>query len=482
MESPLSTYRQGLYDLFPRRADTLLELLDALSSNTAARSVVELSLNTPFRREYGSIYTAIQQFLPLGEAVWTSAPRTAYEQHLQRLLGPYLPLPSRRSFWLLGVDVTPAPRPFAACLADRGFVHQPNTIRGNKPIAIGHAYSALVVLPEKEGPWAPPWVLPLSMRRVSPKQTDPQVGVDQVQAVLEDASLPFSDALCVTVADAAYSALSFVGPLAGQESLVTIARLRGDRVLNRPVPPPEAGTAPPGHPTWYGARFDLKDETTWGPPDEETQVDYVTPRGRHYTVHLQRWHTLLMRGSREHPMHRHPFTVVRARVFNERGELVFQRPMWLLALGPRREELSLDDIWQAYRQRFDLEHFFRFGKQRLLMNAYQTPDVDYEENGWQIVSLAYTQLWLARSRAETLLQPWERYLPRPEAGIASPAQVQRDFGRIIHQMGTPAQAPKPRGYSPGRKPGDQPEARPRQPVVKKKPKAPPKDQKAAKAA
>jgi DDE superfamily endonuclease len=478
----LASYRQELYDLFPRRADALMDLLDALSGNTAARSVVALSLNAPFRMEYGSVYTAIHAFLPLGEPPWGPAARTAYEQQLRRLLGPYLPSPRQRPFWLLGVDVTPAPRPFADCLADRRFVHQPNTIRGNKPIAIGHAYSALVVLPEKETPQAPPWVVPLSMRRVSSEETDTQVGVDQVQAVLDDESLPFSDALCVTVGDAAYSARSFVGPLAGQESLVTMARLRGDRVLYRPAVPPEEGTAPPGHPTWYGARFDLKDETTWGPPDEETQVDYMTPRGRRYRVHLQGWHSLLMRGSREHPMHRHPFTVVRARVFNGRGELVFQRPMWLLALGPRREELSLLDIWQAYRQRFDLEHFFRFGKQRLLMNAYQTPNVDYEENWWQIVSLAYTQLWLARSRAETLLRPWERYLPRPEAGIASPAQVQRDFGRIISQLGTPAQVPKPRGYSPGRKRGDQPEGRPRQPVIKKAAKPSPKIQKADKAA
>ena len=391
-------------------------------------------------------------------------------------------MPRQRSFWLLGVDVTPAPRPFASRLADRTFVHQPNTIRGNKPITIGHAYSALVALPEKASPQAPPWGVPLSMRRVSSEETGTQVDVDQVQAVLDDATLPFSDALCVTVGDTAYSALSFVGPLAGQASLVTIARLRSSRVLYRPVAPPEEGTAPPGHPTWYGARFALKDETTWGSPDEETQVDYVTPRGHRYTVHLQGWHSLLMRGSREHPMHRHPFTVVRARVFNGRGELVFQRPMWLLALGPRREELALHDIWQAYRQRFDLEHFFRFGKQRLLMNAYQTPDVDYEENWWQIVSLAYTQLWLARSQAETLLRPWERYLPRPEAGIASPAQVQRDFGRIIAQMGTPAQAPKPRGYSPGQERGDQPEGRPRQPVIRKGAQSSPKTQKAPKAA
>jgi len=466
MTTPFESYRQALYDLFPCRADALMDLLDALSSNTTARSVVELSLNAPFRPAYGSVYSAIHHFFPLSETPVPVNPRL-YKQPLQRLIGSYLPLPQHRSFWLLGVDVTPAPRPFATRLADRTFVHQPNTIRGNKPVAIGHAYSTLVVFPEKESPQAPPWVVPLSIRRVTSDESDRDIGAAQVKAVLADETLPFSDALCVTVGDTTYSARSFVGPLAAHESLVTIARLRGNRVLYRPASPPEEDAASPGHPTWYGAPFDLKDETTWGEPDDETQVDYLTPRGRRYRVHLQGWHSRLMRGSRAHPMHRYPFTVVRARVFNAKGELVFQRPLWLLALGPRREELTLIDSWQAYRQRFDLEHFFRFGKQRLLMNAYHTPDVHYEENWWQIVALAYTQLWLARSLTDALPRPWERYLPRPETGIAPPAQVQRDFERIIRLMGTPAQAPKPRGIAPGRVRGYQPKRRTRQPVIKK---------------
>jgi len=479
MTIPLAVYRQALYDLFPRRADALMDLLDALSSNTTARSVVELSLNVPFRPEYGSVYTAIHAFLPLGEPLWKSPQRATYERQLRGVLAPHLLPPQQRPFWLLGVDVTPAPRPFADRLADRTFVYQPNTIRGNKPVAIGHAYSALAVLPEKASPQAPPWVVPLSMRRVSSEQTGSEVGVEQVQAVLDDDALPFSQGLCVTVGDTAYSALSFVGPLAGQQSLVLLARVRGDRVFYRPAAPPEGETAPVGHPTWYGAPFDLKDEATWGDPDEATQVDYLAPRGRRYRVHLQGWHSLVMSGSRDYPMHRHPFTLVRARVFDAQGKLVFQRPMWLMILGPRREELTLEMIWLAYRQRYDLEHFFRFGKQRLLMTAYQTPDVHYEENWWQIVSLAYTQLWLARFRADALPRPWERYLPQREPGIAAPAQVQRDFGRIIGQMGTPAQVPKPRGYSPGRVRGYQPEGRPRQSVIKKGAKSPPKAQKVA---
>jgi hypothetical protein len=44
-------------------------------------------------------------------------------------------------------------------------------------------------------------------------------------------------------------------------------------------------------------------------------------------------------------------------------------------LGPRRRELTLVASWQAYRERFDLEHFFRFGKQRVLLTAAYHPTI-----------------------------------------------------------------------------------------------------------
>ena len=96
-------------------------------------------------------------------------------------------------------------------------------------------------------------------------------------------------------------------------------------------------------------------------------------------------------------MHRYPFTLIRCVVTDEAGRRVFKHILWLLVMGKRRLEVSLLKAWQAYSQRFDMEHFFRFGKQRLLLTAYQTPEVQHEENWWQIVCLAYVQLWLARS-------------------------------------------------------------------------------------
>lgn len=476
MTTQLEQFRVDLYESFPRRADAVMDLVDALSANSVARSVVELSLNGPFRHEYGSVYTAIGSIFQATGPQRAKEERGVFERDLMRLIAPYLPVPKQRRFWLFGLDVTPAPRRFSDTLADRTFVYAPNSLRGNKPVTIGHQYSALVAFPEKHNERDPAWIVPLSLRRVQSQETATQVGAQQMQTLLEDDTLPFSEELCVDVADSVYSTVAFLGPLSAHDNLVTIARVRGNRTFYRMASPPAEDQRRPGHPTWYGAPFRLQDPTTWGEPDMVATTRVTSRKGRTYTVHLEGWHDLLMTGTQEFAMHQHPFTLIRARVLNEEGNPVFRRPLWLLVIGKRRDELSLEDAFEAYGQRYDLEHFFRFGKQRLLMKAYQTPIVEHEENWWTIVQLTYVQLWLARSLAQSMPRPWERYLPKPETGVASPSTVQRGFGRIIRQIGTPAHVPKPRGYSPGREKGHKRKPRIRHPVIKKAPERPRKAQ------
>jgi hypothetical protein len=469
----LNQFRQQLYASLPYRADATMDLLDALSNNTTAQSVVELSLNPLFRRSYNSVYDGIQQFFQpdyADTADTTVEERRTHEQQLMQLISAYLPAPQQQKFWLLGVDVTPTPRRFASTLEDRSYVYQPNTIASNKPVTIGHQYSALVLFPEKLQVSSPPWVVPLSLRRVTSQETKRSVGVEQMELLLNDETLPFYQQLCVLVVDSDYSVVSYLGEMTEHETLVTIARVRSNRIFYQ-MPSISVTVPGRGHPTWYGERFDLKDPDTWGEPDEIVQTTYTSRRGRVYNVQLECWHNLLMRGTREYPMHQYPFTLIRARLLNADGKQVFQRPLWLLVMGQHGKELSLLESWEAYQRRYDVEHFFRFGKQRLLMTAYQTPEVQHEENWWQLAQLAYVQLWLARCLAEAVPRPWERYLPQFQTGIesqeASPSVVQRDFGRIIGEIGTPARVPKPRGKSPGRVKGDGQKPRKRQKVIKK---------------
>src|SRR3990167_3396604 len=133
-------------------------------------------------------------------------------------------------------------------------------------------------------------------------------------------------------------------------------------------------------------------------------------------------------------------------------------------------ELSLLDIFNSYRQRFDIEHFFRLGKNRLLMDKIQTPDVHHEETWWQLVMISYAQLYLSRHIANNHRNPWETSsssIFRTDQSIKIPTQVQKDFERIIRMIGTPAQPPIVRKKAPGRQLGDTQVKRVRHEIVKK---------------
>ena len=99
-------------------------------------------------------------------------------------------------------------------------------------------------------------------------------------------------------------------------------------------------------------------------------------------------------------------------------------------------------------------------------SALQTPEATHEQNWVRLSLLAYNQLWVARHLGQSMPLPWQRYLPSSSPVTASPAQVQRDFTRIIQQFGTFTRPPKPRGFSPGRLSGHSLTPRPFRPLVK----------------
>jgi len=115
----------------------------------------------------------------------------------------------------------------------------------------------------------------------------------------------------------------------------------------------------------------------------------------------------------------------------------------------------------------------------LLMTEFQTPDVLHEENWIRLVMLAYAQLWAAKDLATHLPRPWERYLKPQSDTIMTPSTVQRDFPRIISEIGTPARSPKTRGNSIGRVQGQAQTQRTKHPVLKKQSKSTPDKQEAA---
>lgn len=433
--------------------------IDAISSTADAKAVVEYSLSPSFPRSYSTLFKAIRE-VELAPMV------------LAETLAPYLPKPKVRPFWLLMVDVTPYPRPYAQTLEDRGMVYQPEVVKGKLPITIGHQYSSVVLGLEPESGMSTSWVLPLMSGRVATTADKELVGGDQISQLLANKQLPFGEELTVVVADSSYSKAAYLHSHRQHKNLVSLVRARGTRTFYHQPVAAEGGDRPsgPGHPQWYGERFALGDATTWSHPDETYAYEERSRRGKHYQVEVHAWQKMLMTGKTKPtklPMHEHPFTLVRITRSDEQGKPAFKQPLWLIVMGDRRGELILTQIAQAYATRFDEEHFFRFGKQKLLLTAFQTPKVEHEETWCQLVHISYAQLWMARHLTQLLPRPWERNLPAIRQLIISPSLVQRDFGRIIRQLGTPAQPPKPRGYSPGRPQGVKLPKRPYRKVVVK---------------
>lgn len=453
----MTQFRERLYQNFANRADTLMELLDAICSMPDARSVVEYSLAACFRRSYSTIFKAINEM-------------ESSEKWLAQQIRPFLPRPRQWPFWLLMVDVTPAPRRYAPTLEDRGMVYQPEVVKGKKPVTIGHQYSTVALGLEAEAGVTSSWVLPLLSGRVPTDKDKEMVGAQQVDRLLADPQLPFGRQLTVEVGDTSYSKPAYLHAHRKHSNLVSVGRVRGNRTFYHRYVAADEEETERGHPTWYGAKFSLSDSESWKAADETLSFGETSHKGKVYRVEMHAWHDMLMTGTYKPQrlcMNEYPFTLVRVVRYDAQGHCVCKRPLWLLVMGTRRHELNLRHIFQVYACRFNLEHFFRFGKQKLLLADFQTPEVEREEKWWHLVHIAYAQLWMARHIAHALPRPWQRNLPHMKRRLISPTLVQRDFARIIRQLGTPAQPPKHRTISPGRSPGTVLPKRPRHKVVVK---------------
>lgn len=463
-------FRERLYQSFNHRRDTVMDLVDAISANTTARSPVELSLSPLFSREYSALYKGIQAYGEISNKNNSTEAQKQQKAGIEARLcaiGKVIETPKQQKFHLFGIDVTPMPRPYAKTLEDKTIIYQPNTIKGNKPINIGHSYSVLTALPPKESTGNIPWAIPLMVERVKSSQTGKQVGSRQLNQILTQKNLPWFNHWSVLVVDSDYSAKTFLSQQSQHSNLVVVTRVRSNRVFYQSPKPHK--TKGQGHPKWYGDKFALKDETTWHQANEVVETNFTMKKGRLLKVKIRNWSDMLMQGSHNCPMHSMPFTLIQIQVSDQEGKEVW-KPMWLIVTGQRRHELTAIEGYQAYRQRYDMEHLLRFGKQRLLLNASATPEVEHEENWVSLSFLAYVQLWVARKLAVTLPYPWERYLPnlaQKSDTVLSPSQVQRNMNRIITEMGTPANSPQPRGFGRGRTKGMIQTKRTRHEVIKK---------------
>ena len=109
----LTDFRASLYAAFRAGGDTLLNIVDALATETAAKSLPELSLSAFFPRKWSSLYQGLQH---------ARIDRPA----LRRLFAASAPRPTAGKRLVLGIDASSIVRPCSHTAADRTYVHLSN--------------------------------------------------------------------------------------------------------------------------------------------------------------------------------------------------------------------------------------------------------------------------------------------------------------------------------------------------------------------
>jgi len=401
--SKFQSFRNRLFNLFPYRAGATLDLIDAVAAETNADSVVKLSLSDLFRRKYSSITDALDSLFRTNLKFAPTIEEHRKQTHsITQLLAEECAPPSQETaFCLFAIDCTANSRIYAKKVEDRTIVHAPNHVPGQKPITVGHEYSVLVHLPNQSADRDLHWVVPLSVRRVESNQSGPRVGLSQLEEISN--TTVFKDRFCVSVSDAAYSTRGSVIRGAKWPNVVQIARMRSNRkVYRRPLPGRKTKR---GRPLAYGEEILLKDPSQ---PDQEEVTMTVTRKGHVHRVLLQRWNSVIMQGSKDERTHEHPFDLLRAIVTDKKGKPVYRRPLWVMIAGKKRRDVTSKEAYLSYGRRYDIEHFFRFGKQRLGLVNSQTCETRHEENWHWIGLLAYNMLYHARQLTRPVAYPWEK--------------------------------------------------------------------------
>jgi len=416
----LRHFRQELYDDLGLRQDSLFELLDALLSMPQRSTLVRLSLSTLFRRRWPSTCDALSD---------GSIDARALRGLFARSLADSAPVEGR-PVWV--IDGTNWPRPAARASSDRTWEYRPLSGWPQTGIVPAWAYQWLVAVPEAAGSW----VLPLDVRRRGPTaRSATQVALDQLAAVRRaqtaDAPRP------VVTFDSGYDLATLAHSRLDADLLVRLAK---HRVVYRPPQQQQPGR---GRPRLHGEPFRLADEHTHGQPQRAERLSHTL----YGEVRIDGWTNLHVAQAPDAP-----FSVVRVQVERLPHKRLPPHPLWLAWIGgPLPADLSA--LWHWYLRRFTVEHAFRFCKQTLGWTTIRPRHPAAADRWTCLVASACWQLWFARPLVGDIRLPWEH--PRPDH-LLTPGQVQRSFMRILVRLGTPARAPRPRGKSPGRLPGDRP--------------------------
>lgn len=428
----LKEFRHAVYGTFEQAKDAQFNLVDALLTEDRAKSLVELSLSPHFERKWSSIYEALED-------------GKIDQNQLQEVFARYLPQASSGEPLRIAIDASGIARPKAITSADRSAQPMHNLPKCDKAVTYGWQFSSVVVLPETPSSWT----YILDQQRVNTQTTATQVASAQLMQV--SPSLPYNT---VALMDRGYNSAWLWCKCSDLPIKGTLIRLKGNRCLYRPAPPP---TGKRGAPRKRGDKLQPKDETTHGMPDGDWEGLERSQR----PIQVSWWHRLHIKEAEW--LELTVIRVVRPSATNKERD---PRVSWFVWIGDQQAQMA--QIALSYVLRFSHEHGFRFDKQCLMWEEPRLRTPERFERWSHIVAIVHNHLFLARDLVEPALRPWEN-----THRLSTPQQVRRGMTTLLAGLGTPAKPPKPRGKSLGRAKGAKIPKAKRFSVVRKTPTLPP---------
>jgi DDE superfamily endonuclease len=426
----LRRFRHDLYDCFPRAKDALFNTIDALMTETQAKSFPEVSLSPWFERKWPSLYEAFED-------------GRIDEKRLRDIFARYLPKPDGGKWLWVGIDASKIARPAAVTSADRTAPPVQNLPEWKKPITFGWQFSTVVALAEPVSSWT----YILDQQRVASQTTAIEVAEEQLRRWL-----PHLPKQAIVLLDRGYDS-NWLWCRCSALDRGVLGRIICNRCLSRPAPAPSGKK---GGPRKDGAKLQPKDPTTHGQADGMWKG--TDAKGR--PVEVTCWKHLHLKEARW--LEVMVLQVVRPHARNcERDP----RVSWFVWRGDQEADVFQIAVGDALR--FGQEHGSRFDKQALLWEQPRLRTPEQFERWSHIVAMAHNHLVLARNLVEVQLRPWESK-QRP----STPQQVRRGIDKLLPRLGTPAQPPQPRGKSKGRIKGTKVKKAQRFAVIRKMPKLP----------
>jgi hypothetical protein len=396
----------------------------------------------------------------------------------------YIPV-SREDFLLMNTDISSLFRSHSPTLPNNRYVHKPNNqVKNNKPVGIGYEFCCvgLVARNGQYGVREAAWNLPLSMKLVPADANKNAFTAEQVNGLMNNPELPFHNKLTVNALDSAYGKPEYIASTYSQPNLVSVIRMASNINMYKQLSEEEklerreSNNKTNGADAVYGEKYKLSNQENWT-LDCDAATEFGIKIGKKtYIVQVQIWEDMMLRSKRGLSMKDKSCRLARIELLDQDGNRIFKKVMWLSVWGLKNKQLSLEQIFWAYHHRFDMEHFFRFGKQNLLLDKLQTPIEGNMENWLEVVSLAYWMLWVAQTDSKHECHKWQKYdknhKTRVQYGLkASPSEVQKEMGAIISRFEQTPFMPKPRNKGKGRKEGMKLSKRKKHPVIIKSKKA-----------